>query len=165
VTGQGDDWLNGYVRRVSTLLRESALTTREIADQWGERSLDGVDWTADSMTADAIEAWERVTPLAGRGIDLWLELVQRSVPPSQSPAGAQAPEQQDPPASSTGWGRYLAMWQSVNAKMSAGSYRSADLVDDWFSGLGMVARDATATLTSLARAGRTATPREGDGAG
>jgi hypothetical protein len=52
-----------------------------LAEQWGARSLRGGEWTVDTMTADAIEAWEHLTPLAGRGLELWLELVQRALRP------------------------------------------------------------------------------------
>jgi hypothetical protein len=45
------------------------------------RSLRGSEWTVDTMTADVIEAWEQLTPLAGRGLELWLELVQRTIRP------------------------------------------------------------------------------------
>ena len=33
----------------------------------------------DTVTADAIEAWEELTPLTGEGLELWIELVQRSL--------------------------------------------------------------------------------------
>ena len=33
----------------------------------------------DTITADLIESWEELTPLLGEGIELWLELVQKTI--------------------------------------------------------------------------------------
>jgi hypothetical protein len=80
-----DDWLAGYVERVTELLGDAGRVNAQLAGQWGERSLHGGEWTVDTMTADAIEAWEHLTPLAGRGVELWLELVQRVIRPGEPP--------------------------------------------------------------------------------
>jgi hypothetical protein len=45
--------------------------------------------------------------------------------------------------------RYVDLWNSANAKLSAGTYHAEDLVDDWFRWVGLVARDATATATLI----------------
>ena len=37
------------------------------------------EWTVDSVTADLIEVSEVITPLVGEAVELWLELVQRSL--------------------------------------------------------------------------------------
>jgi hypothetical protein len=69
------EWFSGYVGRVTELLEDAGQVNAELIQRWGARSLKGDDWTVDTMTADAIEAWEHLTPLAGRGLELWLELV------------------------------------------------------------------------------------------
>ncbi len=77
-----DGWLADLGARYVELARESAETSAHLAKSWGDRSLDrSDDWTIDTVTADAIEAWEHWTPLIGRGIDLNLELVQRLLRP------------------------------------------------------------------------------------
>jgi hypothetical protein len=79
-TPQDDgEWFSGYVGRVTELLEDAGNVNAELIQQWGARSLQGDEWTVDTMTADAIEAWEHVTPLAGRGLELWLELLQRAI--------------------------------------------------------------------------------------
>lgn len=50
-------------------------------------------------------------------------------------------------------GEYLRLWQRAATKFSTSSYRSADLLDDWFSWYGMVVRDATAATALLWTAG------------
>jgi hypothetical protein len=76
-----DEWFSGYVGRVSELLEDAGQVNAELLQQWSARSLRGSEWTVDTMTADAIEAWEQLTPLAGRGLELWLEIVQRTIRP------------------------------------------------------------------------------------
>ncbi len=81
-TPQDDgEWFSGYVGRVTELLEDAGNVNAELIQQWGARSLQGDEWTVDTMTADVIEAWEHVTPLAGRGLELWLELLQRAIRP------------------------------------------------------------------------------------
>lgn len=41
--------------------------------------------------------------------------------------------------------QYVALWEEASAKLAAGTYRSEDLVSDWFRWMGLAARDATAT--------------------
>jgi hypothetical protein len=75
------EWFSGYVGRVRELLEDAGQVNAELLQQWSARSLRGSEWTVDTMTADAIEAWEQLTPLAGRGLELWLEIVQRTIRP------------------------------------------------------------------------------------
>jgi len=85
-TAQDDsEWFSGYVGRVTELLEDAGHVNAELIQQWGGRSLQGDEWTVDTMTADMIEAWEHLTPLAGRGLELWLELVQRTIRPGDKP--------------------------------------------------------------------------------
>jgi hypothetical protein len=50
--------------------------------------------------------------------------------------------------------RYVKLWESASAKLSAGTYHADDLVDDWFRWVGLVARDATATAALILAAAR-----------
>ena len=77
-------WFSSYVGRVRELLEDAGHANAELIQQWSDRSLQGDEWTVDTMTADAIEAWEQLTPLAGRGLELWLELVQRTIRPGDA---------------------------------------------------------------------------------
>jgi hypothetical protein len=79
------EWFSSYVGRVTELLQDAGHVNAELIQQWSGRSLQGDEWTVDTMTADAIEAWEQLTPLAGRGLELWLELVQRTIRPRDMP--------------------------------------------------------------------------------
>ena len=45
--------------------------------------------------------------------------------------------------------RYVDLWGSTSAKLSAGTYHAEDLVDDWFRWVGLVSRDATATAALI----------------
>jgi hypothetical protein len=83
VDAEHDDgeWFSGYVGRVTELLEDAGQVNTELIQQLSSRSLRGSEWTVDTMTADVIEAWEQLTPLAGRGLELWLELVQRTIRP------------------------------------------------------------------------------------
>jgi hypothetical protein len=75
-------WLSGYVGRVTELLEDAGRVNADLARHWGTRALDDADeWTIDTVTADVIEAWEHLTPLADRGLELWLELLQQGVRP------------------------------------------------------------------------------------
>jgi len=46
--------------------------------------------------------------------------------------------------------RYVDLWRSASAKLSTDDYHADDLVDDWFRWIGMLVRDATATVTIIA---------------
>jgi hypothetical protein len=77
-TSDQGDWFEGYTGRVRDLLEETARVNTRLAGQWSARSLADDEWSIDTVTADLIEAWEHLTPLAGQGIELWLELVQQA---------------------------------------------------------------------------------------
>jgi hypothetical protein len=74
-------WFAGYADRAANLLEDAIRVNIQLVRQWGDRSLGDDEWTVDTITADVIEAWEHLTPLAGRGLDLWLELVQKAIRP------------------------------------------------------------------------------------
>ena len=75
----GRDWLSAYAERATEFVQRASQAGGEAAAKWGQRSLQDGEWTIDTVTADVIEAWETLTPFAGEGIELWLELVQRSM--------------------------------------------------------------------------------------
>lgn len=50
-------------------------------------------------------------------------------------------------------GRYRELWDGATSKLSAGEYEPADLVEDWFRWVGMMAQDATTAVTVAVRAG------------
>jgi hypothetical protein len=56
---------------------------------------------------------------------------------------------------------YLQLWQRAATKFSTSSYRSADLLDDWFNWYGMAVRDATAAAALLWSASGYGTRRPG----
>ena len=73
------EWLSDYAsaqRRVLAAGGQSGFARRR---SLGRRSLQDGEWTVDTVTADLIEGWEEITPLFGEGIELWLELVQRTM--------------------------------------------------------------------------------------
>ena len=78
-SASGVDWFADYLSRSAEFWQRTARAGASLAATWGERSLEDGEWTIDSVTADVIEAWEELTPLTGEGLELWLELVQRSL--------------------------------------------------------------------------------------
>lgn len=73
------EWLADYAARTTDYWQRAARTGSQVAARWGDRSLQDSDWTVDTVTADLIEAWEELTPLVGEGLELWLQLVQRTM--------------------------------------------------------------------------------------
>jgi hypothetical protein len=53
--------------------------------------------------------------------------------------------------------RYVELWDSANSKLSDRKYHAADLVDDSFRWVGLLAQDAAAAATLILRAGLGAT--------
>jgi hypothetical protein len=72
-------WFADYLDRVAGLVADAGHVNARLAGEWGARSLREGDWTVDTLAADVIEAWDRLTPLAERGLELWLELVQQAI--------------------------------------------------------------------------------------
>ena len=77
--GQSEDWWAAYDVRAPRHWPRRPPGSAGIAQKWAARSLADDDWSIDTVTADVIEAWEHVTPLAGAGIDLWLEMLQQGL--------------------------------------------------------------------------------------
>jgi hypothetical protein len=73
------EWLADYATRSAEYWQRAARTGSQVAARWGDRSLRDGEWTVDTVTADLIEAWEELTPLLGEGLELWLQLVQKSM--------------------------------------------------------------------------------------
>ena len=82
------------------------------------------------MTADVIEAWEQLTPLsAGRGLELWLELVAADHPSPGTTGHTWRAWTTSPRCSGERLQRYVDLWGSASAKkLSAGTYHAEDLV-------------------------------------
>jgi len=59
---------------------------------------------------------------------------------------------------------YLRLWEGSAAKFSAASYRSEDLLDDWFKFCGNATRDITAGVTLFWGAVAGSMPRANGGA-
>ena len=120
----------------TALAEEAARVNAGIAQKWAARSLADDDWSIDTVTADVIEAWEHVTPLAGAGIDLWLEMLQQGLRSRGYPGAGfvTAPPGPDDPRPLVGqrMTQYVALWEEASTKLAAGTYRSEDLVSDWF---------------------------------
>jgi hypothetical protein len=72
-------WFADYVARSTDYWQRTVRGTAGLASKFGDRSVQETDWTIDTVTADVIEAWEELTPLMGEGLDMWLEIVQRSL--------------------------------------------------------------------------------------
>jgi len=83
-------WLAEYSRRCAQTFDDSVRAGSAAAERWARRSLEDRDWSPDAMTADVIGAWEELTPLAGRWLDLWLEAAQE---PLRGPAEPTTPSQ------------------------------------------------------------------------
>lgn len=77
--GAESDWYANYAERVTALVEDAGRVGVGLAREWGDRSLADREWTVDTLAADAIAAWEEMTPLAERGLGLWLEGVQRAL--------------------------------------------------------------------------------------
>lgn len=71
------DWLGDYAERVTDYWQRTAQASASLGRRWGDRSIEQEQWTVDTTTADAVEAWEELTPLVGEGIELGLEAVRR----------------------------------------------------------------------------------------
>jgi hypothetical protein len=78
-TDNQGEWFTDYIGRVTALVEDAGRLNARLVGQWGARSLEDDEWTVDTLTADVIDAWEQVTPLAERGLELWLELVQKTI--------------------------------------------------------------------------------------
>lgn len=156
-------WLAAYSARLAKTAEDTARVGTAAADRWARRSLEEGEWSVDTVTADIIADWEEMTPLLGRWLDLWLEAVQQGVRPGEpasrpgpapgEPAGGPAPGE----AAGSGDGQpdlagmvarrireYDELWEGAAAKLRNSSYRSEDLLDDWFRFWGKAVRDMTA---------------------
>jgi hypothetical protein len=80
------------VERASDYWQRVGAAGAATAGKWGERSLEDAQWTADTVTADIVESWEALTPLLGEGIELWLELLQRTMNGERSADGSDVGE-------------------------------------------------------------------------
>jgi hypothetical protein len=147
-------WLAAYSARLSKTAEDTARVGTAAADRWARRSLEEGEWSVDTVTADIIADWEEMTPLLGRWLDLWLEAVQQGVRPGE-PASRPGPAPGEAAGSGAGQPdlagmvarrirEYGELWEGAAAKLRNSSYRSEDLLDDWFRFWGKAVRDMTA---------------------
>jgi hypothetical protein len=170
-TGQADEtgsgpWLASYSARLAQTAEDTMRVGAAAADRWARRSLEDGEWSVDTMTADVIADWEEMTPLLGRWLDLWLEAVQRGIRAGDragsaggDDAGEQAPDPQRLVARRLR--EYGELWEGAAGKLRDSSYRSEDLLDDWFRLWGKAVRDLTAGSALLWGAAGGRTPRAG----
>jgi hypothetical protein len=83
---RGDEWLGDYLSRVTDYWQRTSRAGAVLASRWGDRSLQQDTWTADTVTADVIEAWEELTPLTGEGLELVIELMRQAMQVGRSDA-------------------------------------------------------------------------------
>jgi hypothetical protein len=146
-------WLAAYSARLAKAAEDTARVGTAAADRWARRSLEEGEWSVDTVTADIIADWEEMTPLLGRWLDLWLEAVQQGV------RGAEATGTGDGQPDLAGMvarrmREYGELWEGAAAKLRGSSYRSEDLLDDWFRFWGKAVRDMTAGPALLWGMGR-----------
>ena len=158
-------WLAAYSARLAKTAEDTARVGTAAADRWARRSLEDGEWSVDTVTADVIADWEEMTPLLGRWLDLWLEAVQQGiragVPPGPAVAD-EAPDDGEPDMPRMLLRRaqeYGELWEGAAAKLRDSSYRSEDLLDDWFRLWGKAVRDMTAGSALLWGAGAGTTPQ------
>jgi hypothetical protein len=74
-----DEWFGDWAARASDVWTRATKAGVDVAATLGSRSLEDGDWTVDTVTSSLIDASERLTPLVGETIELWLEAVQRAM--------------------------------------------------------------------------------------
>jgi hypothetical protein len=126
-------WLAAYSARLAKTAEDTARVGTAAADRWARRSLEDGEWSVDTVTADVIADWEEMTPLLGRWLDLWLEAVQQGIT-GGAPTDMVTRRMRE----------YGELWEGAAAKLRDSSYRSEDLLDDWFRFWGKAVRDMTA---------------------
>lgn len=144
-------WLAAYSARLAKTAEDTARVGTAAADRWARRSLEEGEWSVDSVTADIIADWEEMTPLLGRWLDLWLEAMQQGIrgEPAGGPGTGEAAEAGDSRPELAGMvarriREYGELWEGAAVKLRHSSYRSEDLLDDWFRFWGKAVRDMTA---------------------
>lgn len=161
-------WLAAYSARFAKAAEDTMRVGAAAADRWAKRSLEDGEWSVDTVTADVIADWEEMTPLLGRWLDLWLEAVQQGIRAGglAGPAAVdEGPGEGVPDVPGIMLRRaqeYGELWEGAAAKLRESSYRSEDLLDDWFRFWGQAVRDMTAGSALLWGAGAGTTPRRSE---
>jgi hypothetical protein len=157
-------WLADYSGRYVRIAEDTIRVATAAADRWARQSLEDREWSVDTVTADAIADWEEMTPLLGRWLDLWLEAAQQgrrigdraNLGDSEDTKGSRP----DLPGLMTRrLQEYGELWEGAAAKLRDASYRSEDLLDDWFRFWGKAVRDMTAGPALLWGAGTERAPQ------
>jgi hypothetical protein len=156
-------WLADYSGRFVRTAEDTMRVATVAADRWARRSLEDGEWSVDTVTADVIGDWEEMTPLLGRWLDLWLEAVQqgsrtgdRANPDDSEDTEGSRPDL--PNLMTRRLQEYGELWEGAAAKLRDASYRSEDLLDDWFRFWGKAVRDMTAGPALLWGAGSERAP-------
>src|SRR5215211_6431184 len=152
-------WLAAYSARFAKTAEDTMRVGAAAADRWAKRSLEDGEWSVDTVTADVIADWEEMTPLLGRWLDLWLEAVQQGIRVGARPGPAVADEARMLQQRAQEYGD---LWEGAAAKLRDSSYRSEDLLDDWFRFWGKAVRDMTAGSALLWGAGAGTTPQRSE---
>jgi hypothetical protein len=162
-------WLAAYSARFAKTAEDTMRVGTAAADRWAKRSLEDGEWSVDTVTADVIADWEEMTPLLGRWLDLWLEAVQQGLRAGAGtgpgPAADETPREEAPDVPRMMARRaqeYTELWEGAAAKLRDSSYRSEDLLDDWFRFWGKAVRDMTAGSALLWGAGAGTTPQRSE---
>jgi hypothetical protein len=157
-------WLADYSGRFVRTAEDTMRVATAAADHWARRSLEDGEWSVDTVTADVIADWEEMTPLLGRWLDLWLEAVQqgsrtgdRANPGDSEDTEGSRPDLPD--LMTRRLQEYGELWEGAAAKLRDASYRSEDLLDDWFRFWGKAVRDMTAGPALLWGAGSERAPQ------
>jgi hypothetical protein len=164
----GSAWLAAYAARFAKAAEDTMRVGTAAADRWAKRSLEDGEWSVDTVTADVISDWEEMTPLLGRWLDLWLEAVQQGLRAGgrAGPASDPAPREREaepalPRMMTRRAQEYSELWEGAATKLRDSSYRSEDLLDDWFRFWGKAVRDMTAGPALLWGAGTGTVPHAG----
>jgi hypothetical protein len=98
--------MTDWFARARQLAEDTVKVNTDLARHWAKRSLDDAEWSVDTVTADLIEAWEYLTPLTGRALDLSLDLLQQR--PRHTPTNDPSERSEQGPESSRGDGDLAA---------------------------------------------------------
>lgn len=143
-------WLPDFSAWLVKAAEDTMVEGASAADRWARRSLEEGEWSVDAVTADVLADWERMTPLMGRWLDLWLEAVQQGfsengrVDAVGSSEGDRSGYPDVERLVKRRFREYVELWEGASSKLKASSYRSDDLLDDWFRFWGNAVRDMTA---------------------
>jgi hypothetical protein len=74
-----DVWIDDVAARASSLWDRGSRAVADVVSNYADRAVEDGEWSLETVTADLIDASDRLTPLLGEGLDLWLEVVQHAL--------------------------------------------------------------------------------------